>query len=151
MARPLKVFQTHVGFYDLVVAAPSMKAAAAAWNETPRIFAQGFASAVSDPHLVKAALAHPGKVLRRPHGSKSEFKRDPDSPEAPAAPAGHAKAAAKKEAARKRQEAAEKKRQAGQLARQKKADRELAAIEREEAKLRARRQAIAKAYKLRSV
>ena len=49
MARALKVFKTHIGFYDLIVSAPSMKAAAAAWNVTPRIFAHGLAAATSVP------------------------------------------------------------------------------------------------------
>src|SRR5690348_7625250 len=43
MPRALKVFKTHIGFHDLIVAAPSMKAAAAAWEASPRLFAQGFA------------------------------------------------------------------------------------------------------------
>ena len=151
MPRSLKVFQTHLGFYDSVVAAPSMKAAAATWNESPRIFAQGFAAQTADPAAIKAALAHPGQVLRRPHGSKAPFKLEPDKPEAPRLAPAHAKAAAKKQAERQREEATQKRREERRKAREKKADRELAEIERQEAKLRARRQAIAKAYKLKSV
>jgi hypothetical protein len=32
MARKLKTFQTSIGFYDLAVAAPSMKAALEVWG-----------------------------------------------------------------------------------------------------------------------
>ncbi len=52
MPRPLKVFKTHIGFYDLVVAAPSMKAAAQAWDVHPHIFAQGFAAQTNEPDAV---------------------------------------------------------------------------------------------------
>jgi hypothetical protein len=74
MAPKLKVFRTHLGFYDMVVAAPSQKAALVAWGASPHVFAQGFASVTTDPELVEAALKKPGIVLRRQFGSKSKFQ-----------------------------------------------------------------------------
>jgi colicin import membrane protein len=76
MARRLKVFRTHLGFYDMIVAAPSQKAAARAWGANPNLFAQGFAEVTADPQLVKAALAKPGIVLRRQFGSSGEFSEN---------------------------------------------------------------------------
>jgi hypothetical protein len=43
MPRKLKTYQTSLGFYDLVVAAPSMKAALEAWGSRSNLFHQGFA------------------------------------------------------------------------------------------------------------
>ncbi|MET4035820.1 hypothetical protein ABIB94_007521 [Bradyrhizobium sp. JR7.2] len=43
MARKLKTFQTSLGFYDLAVAAPSMKAALEAWGADSNLFHQGVA------------------------------------------------------------------------------------------------------------
>jgi hypothetical protein len=43
MARKLKTYQTSSGFFDLAVAAPSMKAAAEAWDSRTNVFKQGFA------------------------------------------------------------------------------------------------------------
>src|SRR4051794_30850602 len=68
MPRPLKVFRTPVGFYDAVVAAPSQKAALAAWGTTTNLFASGDACAVGDPALQSEALAHPGEVIKKPRG-----------------------------------------------------------------------------------
>jgi colicin import membrane protein len=76
MARRLKVFRTHLGFYDMIVAAPSQKAAAQAWGADPHLFAQGFAKITTDPELVKAALDKPGVVLRRQFGSDVEFSEN---------------------------------------------------------------------------
>jgi len=75
MARKLKVFRTHLGFYDLIVAAPSQKAALEAWGASPHLFSQGFAAVETDPRLVGAALKKPGVVLRRQFGSKSRSKK----------------------------------------------------------------------------
>ncbi len=38
MARKLKTFQTSLGFYDLAIAAPSMKAALEAWGAGSNLF-----------------------------------------------------------------------------------------------------------------
>lgn len=77
MARRLKVFRTHLGFYDMIVAAPSQKAAAQAWGADRHVFAQGFAKVTTDPKLVEAALAKPGVVLRRQFGSDAGFSENP--------------------------------------------------------------------------
>ena len=76
--KRLKVFQAHMGFYDTVVAASSQKAALEAWGAGQGEFAKGFAKVTTDPAAVKSALARPGEVLRRPFGSKGEFKREAD-------------------------------------------------------------------------
>ena len=41
MARKLKTYQTSLGFFDLVIAAPSMKAALEAWGADSNLFHQG--------------------------------------------------------------------------------------------------------------
>lgn len=70
--RALKVFRTSAGFEDAYIAAPSQKAALEAWGAKRNLFAQGAADLVKDPDLVKAALAHPGKVLRVPRGTTAQ-------------------------------------------------------------------------------
>ena len=72
MARKLKTFQTSVGFYDLAVAAPSMKAALEAWGAGSNLFHQGIAKETDDPAVV-AAMAQPGVILKRPAGSSGRF------------------------------------------------------------------------------
>jgi hypothetical protein len=76
--KRLKVFQAHLGFYDTVVAAPSQKAALAAWGARGSEFAKGFASVTTDPAAVEQALAHPGKVLKRPVGGKGAYRLEAD-------------------------------------------------------------------------
>jgi len=152
MPRALKVFKTHIGFHDLIVAAPSMKAAATAWEASPRLFAQGFAEQTNEPDAVKAALAQPGLVLRRPHGQAGAYKAQPDKLAAPKASPRQKQKIAKAEAARQRADAKEKKAKAAAEKRAKEAAKdELADIEREEAELRQRRQALQKKFHLRSV
>ena len=73
MARKLKTYQTSVGFFDLAVAAPSMKAAAEAWGLNTNEFKRGFARQTQDPAIVAATMAKPGVVLRRPVGSNAPF------------------------------------------------------------------------------
>jgi hypothetical protein len=68
MPRALKVFRTPVGFYDAIVAAPSQKAALAAWGTTTNLFASGDACVVEDPALQAEALAHPGEVIKKSRG-----------------------------------------------------------------------------------
>jgi hypothetical protein len=48
MARKLKTYQTSMGFFDLAVAAPSMKAALEAWGSNSNLFHQGVAKESSD-------------------------------------------------------------------------------------------------------
>lgn len=60
----LKVYRTPAGFHDAYVAAPSQKAALAAWGSDANLFARGMAEVVSDPALTREPLAHPGEVIR---------------------------------------------------------------------------------------
>ena len=71
-AKKLKVFRTPIGFHDAYVAAPSMKAALAAWGSSTNLFSQGAAELVTDPKLTRAPLARPGEVVRVPRGSEGE-------------------------------------------------------------------------------
>jgi len=152
MPRALKVFKTHIGFYDLIVAAPSMKAAAEAWQVHPRIFAQGFAAVTTEPDAVKATLDQPGVVLRRPHGQSGAYKAEPDKPATPKVTARQKQKIATAQKDREREEKARKKAEAAAERRAKAAAKdELADIEQEEAKLRQRRRALQKQYHLRSV
>jgi hypothetical protein len=73
MARKLKTYQTSLGFFDLVIAAPSMKAALEAWGADSNLFHQGAAKESDDPDAIEAAMATPGVVLRRPVGSDGRF------------------------------------------------------------------------------
>jgi len=77
MARKLKVFTTSAGFFDLAVSAPSMRAALDAWGAGANLFHQGFAQQTDDPAIVKATLARPGVVLRRPVGTDHPSGRKP--------------------------------------------------------------------------
>ena len=89
MARRLKVYQTSIGFFDLAIAAPSMKAAAEAWGSETDIFNKGFATQTDDPAIVAATMAKPGVVLRRPVGSNGPFSEDAELP--PVLPINNAK------------------------------------------------------------
>jgi colicin import membrane protein len=80
MARKLKTFQTSLGFYDLAIAAPSMKAALEAWGAGSNLFHQGVAKETEDPDVVAAAMSKPGVVLRRPAGSSGRFAEHSDLP-----------------------------------------------------------------------
>jgi colicin import membrane protein len=80
MARKLKTYQTSIGFYDLAVAAPSMKAALEAWGAGSNLFHQGFAKETDDPDVVAAAISKPGVVLKRPAGSNGRFAEHSDLP-----------------------------------------------------------------------
>ena len=81
MPRTLKTYVTTSGFFDLAVAAPSMKAALEIWGSTSNLFQQGFARETSDADVVKATQEHPGIVLKRPVGSKGAFKENAELPE----------------------------------------------------------------------
>ena len=80
MPRKLKTFQTSLGFYDLAIAAPSMKAALEAWGAGSNLFHQGFATETHDPAVIAAAMARPGVVLKRPAGSNRRFAEQSDLP-----------------------------------------------------------------------
>src|SRR3981189_2213362 len=80
MARKLKTYQTSLGFFDLAIAAPSMKAALEAWGADSNLFHQGAAKESNDPDAVATAMAAPGVVLKRPVGSSGPFKENADLP-----------------------------------------------------------------------
>lgn len=80
MARKLKTFQTSLGFYDLAIAAPSMKAALEAWGAGSNLFHQGVAKETDEPDVVAATMSKPGVVLKRPAGSNGRFAEHSDLP-----------------------------------------------------------------------
>jgi hypothetical protein len=80
MPRRLKTYQTSLGFYDLAIAAPSMKAALEAWGAGSNLFHQGVAKETEDAVVVAATMAKPGVVLRRPAGSNGRFAEHSDLP-----------------------------------------------------------------------
>ena len=80
MARKLKTYQTSLGFFDLAVAAPSMKAALEAWGADSNLFHQGAAKQSEDPDVIAATLVAPGVVLKRPVGSSGSFKEHAELP-----------------------------------------------------------------------
>jgi len=109
MPRKLKVYQTSLGFYDLAIAAPSMKAALQAWGSNMNLFHQGLARQTDDSKIVAVAMAKPGIVLRRPVGSNELFREHARLPTAASlnAPPPSGKAQPKKAAARETQKVEE--------------------------------------------
>jgi hypothetical protein len=80
MARKLKTYTTSAGFFDLAVAAPSMKAALEAWGSKGNLFHQGFAKESEDAKVVAATMAKPGVVLRRAVGSSGAYNEHAELP-----------------------------------------------------------------------
>jgi hypothetical protein len=80
MVRKLKTYETSIGFFDLAIAAPSMKAALEAWGADSNLFHQGAAKQSDDPDVVAATLKKPGVVLKRPVGSNKAFGESADLP-----------------------------------------------------------------------
>jgi len=80
MARKLKTYQTSLGFFDLAIAAPSMKAALEAWGADSNLFHQGAAKESDDPNVIAATMAKPGVVLRRAVGSNGPFGEHAELP-----------------------------------------------------------------------
>ena len=80
MPRKLKTYQTSLGFYDLSIAAPSMRASLEAWGAGSNLFHQGVAKESGDPEVVAATMSKPGVVLRRPVGSDGPFSEHADLP-----------------------------------------------------------------------
>jgi hypothetical protein len=72
MPRALKVYRTPIGFHDAYVAAPTQKAALAAWGSGHDLFARGQVEIVTDPALTDAPLATPGTVVKRLRGTAAE-------------------------------------------------------------------------------
>lgn len=137
MAKKLKVFHASIGFFELAVAAPSMKAAAEAWGSNQDIFKNGLAKETEDAGIVEAALASPGVVLRRAIGSDDAFKEKAALPKIPA----DERVPSRESPATKqsKSDAGDERREAEALARKKKEDEE------RERKRREREKAIAKA------
>jgi colicin import membrane protein len=69
-----------MGFFDLAIAAPSMKAALEAWGSNSNLFHQGFATEADDPRIIAATMKKPGVILRRPVGSHEPFQEHADVP-----------------------------------------------------------------------
>ena len=82
MARKqaLKVFRTPIGFHDAYVAAPSQKAALAAWGSSADLFARGVAERVTDEALMREPLASPGKIVRRLREGDADALAEGDTP-----------------------------------------------------------------------
>jgi hypothetical protein len=80
MPRKLKTYQTSLGFFELAIAAPSMKAALEAWSSKSSLFHQGFAKEARDPAIIDATMARPGIVLRRAVGSNDTFSENAELP-----------------------------------------------------------------------
>jgi len=88
MPRKLKTYTTSAGFFDLAIAAPSMKAALEAWGSNSNLFQQGFAKESDDPQIVADTMARPGVVLRRAVGTNGRFSEHAELPSSlPARPA----------------------------------------------------------------
>jgi hypothetical protein len=80
MARKLKAYQTSLGFFDLAIAAPSMKAALEAWGADSNLFHQGAAKESDDPDVIAATMKKPGVLLRRAVGSDGSFGEHAELP-----------------------------------------------------------------------
>lgn len=80
MAKKLKTYQTSLGFFDLAIAAPSMKAALEAWGADSNLFHQGAAKESTDRTVIAATMAKPGVILRRPVGSNGPFGEQAELP-----------------------------------------------------------------------
>jgi hypothetical protein len=78
--RKLRTYQTSLGFFDLAIAAPSMKAALEAWGADSNLFHQSAAKESHDPDVIAATMAKPGVVLRRPVGSHGSFNEHAELP-----------------------------------------------------------------------
>jgi hypothetical protein len=146
MARKLKTYLTSLGFFDLAIAAPSMKAALEAWGADSNLFHQGAAKESVDPDVIAAAMAKPGVVLRRPVGSDGSFGEHAELPTNLGGP-GPTKAArkpkgskAKRPSSRPIDKAAERKAALAFEKEQKRRERERASEEAARQKHRERRQ-----------
>jgi hypothetical protein len=145
MARQLKAYQTSIGFFDLAVAAPSMKAALQAWGADRNLFQEGVARQSEDPDVIAATMALPGVVLKRPVGSTAPFKEHSELPRdlagGRAPKVGRRPAASKQEHRQQRNDAAADRAAALAFEReQKRRERERAKQEAQAQKQRERRQ-----------
>ena len=78
----LKTYITNLGFFELAIAAPSMKAALEAWGMSHNAFQHGLAKQTDDPAIVATTTARPGVVLKRAVGTSGAFKEDAELPDA---------------------------------------------------------------------
>lgn len=140
MARKqaLKVFRTPIGFHDAYVAAPSQKAALAAWGSSADLFARGVAERVTDEALMREPLASPGKIVRRLREGDADAFAEGDMPKRKKS-AGRAKA---KPPAKPRRDPGPRPSRADLAAAEEALDQLRSQQEREEADLREREQAI---------
>jgi len=83
--QKLKTYITSIGFFELAVATPSMKAAMEALGAQRNLFHQGFAKQTSDPAIVAATMAQPGVVLKRSVGFRGAFREHAELPKSLAA------------------------------------------------------------------
>ena len=95
MTRKLKTYQTSLGFFDLAIAVPSMKAALEAWGADSNLFHQGAARESDDPDVIAATLKRPGVVLKRPVGSDGAFNEQASLPANLGSSTGQTKSASK--------------------------------------------------------
>lgn len=146
MPRKLKTFITNIGFFELALAAPSMKAALEAWGMGHNAFQHGFAKQTDDPKIVAATMANPGVVLRRAVGTKGEFTEHPELPkdlwklQAPKAAAARPKAKMGKGAPKAKPASDNKNDRAAILSFEKAKQRRDAAREKEQAEANAKRE-----------
>jgi hypothetical protein len=148
VTKKLKTYQTSLGFFDLAIAAPSMKAALEAWGADSNLFHQGAAKQSEDRDIVAATMAKPGVMLKRPVGSNGPFKEHAELPtdlgDATARPSKAARKPAnrkpKKTSSRPADKAAEQKAAVAYEREQKRRDRERAREEAARQKEREHRQ-----------
>ena len=76
MPRALKACITNLGFFELAVAAPSMKAALEAWGMSHNAFQHGFAKQTDDAEIIQATMSQPGVVLKRAVGSSDPYTQN---------------------------------------------------------------------------
>ena len=81
MPRQLKSYVTTSGFFELAVAAPTMKAALEIWGAGPDLFRRGYAHETKDSAIVGATMAKPGVILKRAVGGQGAFKEHADLPD----------------------------------------------------------------------
>jgi hypothetical protein len=126
MARKLKTYQTSLGFFDLAMAAPSMKAALEAWGADSNLFHQG---AAKESHELPTDLGGggPTKAARKSKGPKA--KQPSSRPVDKAAERKAALAFEKEQKQRQRERASE------ETARQKDRERRQQAVDKAQAAL----------------
>src|SRR6266576_2423167 len=77
LARKLKIFQTSLGFYELTIAAPFMKAALEAWGADSNLSIRAWQRKATKS---AAILSKFGVIHRRPIGSDGLFRETAEPP-----------------------------------------------------------------------